>query len=105
MAKSATDKLRANLHLVPTSSVRLVIEPSEDGSTVPFFECIGCEEMLLRDPATGWWKCPECEYEVKFEEAKTLLKKTLKTFLAEEKQRTGGGGLWARLFSRSTTSP
>jgi hypothetical protein len=102
---AATDKLRQNLHLVPTSSVRLVIEPSsEDGSTVPYFECIGCEEFLVRDATSGWWKCPECEYEVRFQEARALLQKSLKTLVAEEKKRTGGG-LWARLFSRSTTSP
>lgn len=69
------DSVRGSVLIDPTDNVRVNfdVELGEDGTSVPFFECKACEELLQWAPAEHYWACTACGYELTPAEARLLL--------------------------------
>lgn len=98
------ERFRAQLQLVHTKQVRLIVEPDEIGSDwVPAFECLNCVDVLEWLADKGWWQCPGCSYELTPREAVILLRRSkdvVGKFLKDVRKKTGGRWAWMWPFAK-----
>lgn len=69
------EAVRGSVVIDPTVSVTVNFEVTvgEEGLSVPFFECKGCDALLRWNASKSYWVCPECAYELTAAEARLLV--------------------------------